>query len=145
MDRRRNRRTRPQYGRVKSRMFDFPYLYTPRSEKGAKGPITLLAASVRPSPGGRGLRRQTWHTADSVFLQAPVSCFPIPKLALDDAKDVLNLAADREFLLLNPECAVYGVVTYFGKPAGTEIDAVLNGGQILVIYNFHTLLKPQIG
>lgn len=63
-----------------------------------------------------------------VFLQAPVSDFPIAKLTFDDAENMLHFAANGGFALFNIAVPVNGVAAHFGKLAGAEVDAVIDGG-----------------
>ena len=63
-----------------------------------------------------------------IFLQAPISDFSVPKLAFDDSEYVFHFASNRGFLLFNITGPVDGVVTYSGESAGTQVDAVVNGG-----------------
>lgn len=79
------------------------------------------------------------------FSSSPVTNFPVSKLAFNDAKNVLHLAADGGFALLNPACPINGVVAHGGNAARTKIDSVINGGQALVMCRFRVLLEPQIG
>lgn len=58
---------------------------------------------------------------------------------------VLHFAADGGLAFLNVACPVNGVVAYGGNAAGTKIDAVINGGQMLVMCHFRTHLESQIG
>ena len=63
-----------------------------------------------------------------VFLQAPVSDFSIPKLAFDDAEDMLHFASNGGFAAFNISSPVNGLVAYLGELAGAEVDAVVDGG-----------------
>lgn len=76
-----NRRTRPQYGRVKSRMFDFPCFLRLFLKKRKKS----LSCFPQPSSGHR---QEVEVCAGKhgiqpilVFPQAPVPGFPVSKLA----------------------------------------------------------------
>ena len=98
-------------------------------KKGRKDPLSCLA---EPSPSNSQCIkvRTDKQSIQSIFvlLQAPISNLPVPKLAFDDSEYVLHFASDRGFLLFNITCPVDGVVAYSGESAGTQVDAVVNGG-----------------
>ena len=98
-------------------------------KKGRKDLLSCLA-ELSPSNGQRIEVRAGKQSIQSilVFLQAPISNFSVPKLAFDDSEYVLHFASDRGFLLFNITCPVDGVVAYSGESAGTQVDAVVNGG-----------------
>ena len=99
------------------------------SKKGHKNPLLCLAQLS--SSNGKSIEvRAGKHSIQSilVFLQAPISNFSVPKLAFDDSEYVLHFATDRGFLLFNITGPIDGVITYFGKSAGTQVDTVVDGG-----------------
>ena len=98
-------------------------------KKGRKDPLSCLA-QLSPSNGQSIEVRAGKQSIQSilVFLQAPISNFPVPKLAFDDSKYVLHFASDRGFLLFNITSPVNCVVAYFRKSARAEVNAIVNGG-----------------
>ena len=99
------------------------------SKKGYKNPLLCLAQLS--SSNGQSIEvRAGKHSIQSIliFLQAPISNFPVPKLAFDYSEYVLYFASDRGFLPFNITGPVDGVVTYSGESTGTQVDAVVNDG-----------------
>ena len=89
-------------------------------KKGRKDSLSCLAQLS--SSNGQSIEvRAGKHSIQSilVFHQAPISNFPVPKLAFDDSEYVLHFASGRGFLLFKITGPVDGVVTYSGESAGT--------------------------
>jgi len=57
---------------------------------------------------------------------------------------MLHFATDGRFALFDVTSPVDGVVTDFRKPVGAKVDAVVNRGYVLVIYQLRSLLDIQI-